>query len=190
RAGRARSPMANRRRAPGWVRRLAAVRELRETARPTAWSRAIPAATTTNNSCCRCRAYTYRSDEWLKLVIGQRNGFPRIQNIARVERAFQRLHQLDRTAMLGHERIELVNADAVLAGASPTHRDRAHAHLTRERFGLFTLDRVVWIKQHDQMKVAVADVPDNRRRQSGGRDIRAGCEHALSQPRDRNAGVR
>ena len=43
------------------------------------------------------------------------------------------LHQVDRLAVLGDERVELVHADAVLAGAGAAHRDRAQADALGER---------------------------------------------------------
>src|SRR5437762_13264773 len=81
--------------------------------------------------------------------------------------------------MLGHERTELVYADAVLAGARPAHRDRAHAHFLGKALGFFALGGVVRIEQHDKVKVAVADMSDDRRRQSRYLDIRAGCKHEI-----------
>jgi hypothetical protein len=47
----------------------------------------------------------------------------------------------------------------------------------------------VRVEQHDQVKVAVAYVADDRRDEAGRVDIRLGLEDAVGKPRDGHAGV-
>src|SRR5260370_10004528 len=52
----------------------------------------------------------------------------RIHDVVRVERLLDRAHQRHGLAMLLVEELDLAQADAVLAGAGPAHRQRAPHH--------------------------------------------------------------
>src|SRR5450755_3709216 len=102
------------------------------------------------------------SGEWrtilatcLRPYASKRDGLARIHDVARVERALDHPHQIDRLAVLLREDIELVPADAVLAGARAAHRDRAHAHVFRQRLGLCALRGIGGVEQDDEMEVAI-----------------------------------
>src|SRR4051794_24926269 len=83
-----------------------------------------------------------------------------IQDVGRVECAFEGAHQLDGVTMLSLEHVELVRADAVLAGAGAAHGDRPQGNPPREVFGALALVRIRRIEEHHEMEVAVADVSD------------------------------
>src|SRR5208282_379456 len=111
----------------------------------------MPAATTSSSSCRRCRAYS-----------SQGHGLPGIHDVERIERPLDSAHEVDSLAVLVCQHVELMPADAVLSGAGAAHGDRPQAHPARERLGPPSLRLVVGIEEHDQMKVAVADVADDR----------------------------
>src|SRR4029450_11326866 len=100
----------------------------------------------------------------VRFILGW-NRLPGVHDVARVERVLDRLHEIDRLAVLSHERAELVDADAMLAGARAPHGDRAQADALGERLRLFALGGIVRVEQHAQVKVAVTDVPDDWRGQ-------------------------
>src|ERR1700751_3918811 len=114
-------------------------------------------------------------------LISERDRFTGIQNIARIECALQRLHELDGFAMFGDQRLELVHADTVLARARSAHRTRALTDLLRERLGFLPLGGIFRIKQHDEMEIAIADIPDDWRGQTDLFDVGARFEHAFGQ---------
>ena len=55
----------------------------------------------------------------------QREDLAGIEQVVRIERALDQAHLLDRRAELGDQPVLLAQPDAVLAGASPVHRQRA-----------------------------------------------------------------
>jgi len=69
--------------------------------------------------------------------------------------------------MLGDERVELVDADAVLTRTGSTHGDRAPADLLRMYLSFFPYDLRIRIQQHYEMEVSISDMPDDRCCQSG-----------------------
>src|SRR5207244_6133422 len=87
------------------------------------------ATTTSNNSCCRCRAYTCgRPASCSPVRVLQRNGLPRGHDVERIECTLDRAHEIHVLAVFLRERVELVPADAVIAGACDEPRARARRH--------------------------------------------------------------
>src|SRR5689334_12734089 len=113
-----------------------------------------------------------------------------IQDIERVERALDGAHDVDCLAVLLHERIELVHAHAMLAGAGATHADRALRYARRKILRLLALIGLVGVEQHDEMEIAVPDVSDDRRDESRARDITLRFHDAIGKAGNGHASVR
>src|SRR3569623_618970 len=76
------------------------------------------------------------------------NDLARVLLIFRIERMLDGAHRLDRfLAMLLDQKIHLVQADAVFAGAGAVHRNRARHHALIDRFGIRNFGRIVRIDQ-------------------------------------------
>ncbi|ABA50808.1 hypothetical protein BURPS1710b_3340 [Burkholderia pseudomallei 1710b] len=113
-----------------------------------------------------------------------------VHQIARIERALDRAHRVDRVlAVFGGEKAHLVQPDAVLARAGAAHAQRAldDPVVERLRFGeLLGLGR---IDEDRDVEVAVADVAHDRTRQRRRVQIGLGFLDARGELRDRHADV-
>ena len=107
----------------------------------------------------------------------------------RIQRAFDRAHQIDGFSVLPGQQVELVPADAVLAGAGAAHRNGTHAHRLRQRFGTIARAAFHGIEQNDKVKIAVAYMAQNRRDEPAFLDVRLGLQDAVGQSRYGNARV-
>ena len=76
--------------------------------------------------------------------------------------------------MLLRQNVQFMPADTVFAGAGAAHRYRAHADTFGERLCAFALRGIGAVEEYDEMEIAVADVPENRRRQTAFLDIGLG----------------
>ena len=85
--------------------------------------------------------------------------------------------------------IHLALPDAVLAGAGSVHGDGALGKPRNHLLGGPHLVRVIGIDEHTHMKIAVADMADDRRNELQPVEIGLGFHHAIGKPRDRHAGV-
>ncbi len=109
----------------------------------------------------------------------------------RIERALDRAHHVDRgLAVLGDQRVELVDADPVLAGAGAAHADRAQRHALREGLGPLALGR----RPSDRTARAGGSCRRRRGRRSGRRVPTRSTSSRVSRMqsasrRDRHAGV-
>src|SRR5438105_7501577 len=119
-----------------------------------------------------------------------RNHLTRIHPVVWIERAFDRLHHLEPLAMLRLEVRHLADADAMLTADRPAHRERACDEPGVDLLRLLQLRSVTWRQRKDEMKVAIADVADERREDAGPLHVSPCLEHALREPRDRNAHIR
>ena len=86
---------------------------------------------------------------------------------------------------IGH----LALADPVLAGAGAVHGDGAFRKPFDQLLRRPHLGRVGRIDENAQVKIAVADMADDRRQQFQPVEVRLGLHDAIGEPRDRNAGV-
>ena len=90
--------------------------------------------------------------------------FPGVHDVARVERFLDRAHDANRLAMLADQKIHLAISNPVFTGARPLHRERAchHPIVESARFG--DLFRPLGIDHEHEMKVPIADMTDQGRR--------------------------
>jgi len=91
--------------------------------------------------------------------------FPGIHPIIGIERLLDGAHDIERRAMLGFHVLHLAVADTVLAGAGPTHRQRAPHQLLVQPAGLVDLGGIVGIDQVHQVEVAISRMPDQANRE-------------------------
>jgi hypothetical protein len=92
--------------------------------------------------------------------------------------------------VLALEALDLAHADAVLAGAGAAHGDRPVDQPGVGGLGTLELVRIVRVEQEEQVKVAVADMADERCQQPCLFDVGLGLDDALGQSRDRHADIR
>src|SRR5215218_2515245 len=85
-----------------------------------------------------------------------------VQDPVGVEEVLQRAEVREQVAVLALEVADLAEADAVLAGAGPPARERPVDELVVERLRVGDVGGVVGIEHQRDVKVAVADVPDDR----------------------------
>ena len=112
-----------------------------------------------------------------------RQDLARVHDVLRVQRALDRGHHRQRRcAVLGLQILDLAVADPVLTGAGPAHFNGAfdHAAVDPARFAQLVL--VVRVDQVLQVKVAVPDVPDQRRKQVGLAEVLERLVDAVRQP--------
>src|SRR5262245_63335328 len=89
----------------------------------------------------------------------------RVHNVLRIAGALDRAHDRKRSrAVFGYQILHFPLPDPMLAGAGPVHRKRALDQPLRESFGAPYLVGVVHIDKKRQMKIAVANVGDDRRK--------------------------
>src|SRR5215211_9292197 len=85
-----------------------------------------------------------------------------VQDPVGVEEVLQRAEVREQVAVLALEVADLAEADAVLAGAGPPARERPLDELVVQGLGVRDVLGVVWVEHQRDVKVAVADVPDDR----------------------------
>ena len=84
--------------------------------------------------------------------------------------------------VLRRQIFHLALADAVLAGARPAHRQRPFHQAFEKRFDACDLIFIGRIHQQPDMKIAVADVADDRSKQIMLGDVALGFGHAFGKP--------
>src|SRR5262249_35705197 len=114
---------------------------------------------------------------------------PRVHQVFRIDGTLEARHQVDRVAKLFLQRAHLAEADAVLAGARPLHRERAIHDALIELPRLFQIGFAVRPHQDLAVEVAVADVAEERDRHRRTSYVLRGLDNALGEARDRNADV-
>src|SRR5258706_16412754 len=91
--------------------------------------------------------------------------------------------------MLGREEVELAETDAMLAGRSASHRQRTRYQPLVDRVCLVEIVLVLRIDKYHEVKIAVADVTEQRNRHRSVRDVFNSCGDAFGKPRYRHADV-
>ncbi len=107
------------------------------------------------------------------------NQFSGIHQVQRIERSFDRAHDVERRAVLLGQVFQLADADAVLAAAGAAEPQRPPDQPFVQRADGRELSRVVRVEHENQMEVAVAGVTDQRGHDPGVTQVGLGFEDAL-----------
>ena len=84
--------------------------------------------------------------------------------------------------MLGGKLADFAMTDTVFPRAGPVHLQCPGNQPVIQRDGAADLFGIVRVEHHIDMKVAIADMTDNRRDQAGLLDILAGLRDTFGQP--------
>src|SRR3954471_924750 len=113
-----------------------------------------------------------------------RDHFSRIHYVFRIERAFDRAHQLKcRGRMLFQHVFHLGLADSMLAGAGAAHLETAPNEAFEKIFDAFDFIWIVDVNKRSAMKIAVADMTDDRRKDAALLRIAGRFGHTIGKPR-------
>src|ERR1700722_15243352 len=114
----------------------------------------------------------------------------RIEQVLRVERGFDAAHEVnrDRSMLLFHI-FALLLADPVFPGAGAAHGDGAMGEAGGERVRGLDLRLVLHVDQRGHVKIAVADMADDRRDERALLDVVECLLDAIGEAGDRHAGV-
>ena len=91
--------------------------------------------------------------------------------------------------MLCDQCIQLVDTDAVFAGAGAAHLDGPHADAMRNALGLRALRRTGRVVQHQHMEVAVTDMTDDGCQHALAIEVGACLQQAIGKTRNGHAGI-
>src|SRR3569832_2076972 len=91
------------------------------------------------------------------------NNLAGVYQVFRIERMLDGAHGIDRLlAVFLNQEIHFVQSDAMFAGAGAVHRNGARHHALVDRFGIGRFGRIVRVNQEQHVKIAVADMADDR----------------------------
>jgi hypothetical protein len=118
------------------------------------------------------------------------------QELARVEKrfwvygGFDEAHEIDGFfAQLARQPFLLADADAMLTRACAFHRKGPFDDAPIKPFRLGHVARIIRVDDEDNVKIAVADMAHDWRRQTGRDEIALGFQYAFGEPADGNADV-
>src|SRR6187455_824428 len=105
-----------------------------------------------------CRRYRRPGGTASTRCPGYRQHLARVEDPVRVEARLDRLHQRDQVAVLLHQRVDLAEPDAVLAGARATASEGVVDDVVHELLG--RVDRS-GLHLHGNVEIAVARVAED-----------------------------
>ena len=139
------------------------------------------------NDMMNCRSDGHHTRQRKSLFL-QFNDFPRIHDVVGIEGAFQAAHDVEGVAVLGFQVLNFAEANAMLAGAGAAHGLRARDQAAVKFVGDFQIAvAVIGTDEKSDVEIAVSDMADDGRNDSGVIDIFLGFKDTVGKPRDRHA---